>query len=53
MNGFLSAGDFTAKERLLRAIRNNIPMMLIYFVAFIAIIIILLSTVSGRVALEK
>ncbi len=53
LNGFLAAGDFTAKEKLMRALRKNIPMIIFSFVAFIAIIICLAVTDSGRIALQK
>ena len=50
---YLAAGDFTVKERVMRSLRNNIPLLVIYFVAFIIIIIILAFTDSGRKALQK
>jgi uncharacterized membrane protein len=45
---YLAAGDFNARERVMRSIRNNIPVLIIYFVAFIAVIIILAVTEKGR-----
>ena len=48
---YLAAGDFTVKERVMRSLRNNIPLLVIYFVAFIIIIIVLAFTDSGRNAL--
>jgi hypothetical protein len=50
---YLAAGDFTVKERVMRSLRNNIPLLIIYFVAFIIIIIVLAFTDSGRKALQK
>jgi hypothetical protein len=35
----------------MRSLRNNIPLLVIYFVAFIIIIIVLAFTDSGRKAL--
>ena len=48
---YLAAGDFTAKERFMRSLRNNIPLMIVYFVTFIIIVIVLAVTESGRQAL--
>lgn len=48
---YLAAGDFTVKERVMRSLRNNIPLLLIYFVTFIIIVIVLAFTDSGRKAL--
>lgn len=48
---YLAAGDFTAKERFMRSLRNNIPLMIVYFVTFIIIVIVLAVTESGRLAL--
>ena len=48
---YLAAGDFTMKERVMRSLRNNIPLLVIYFVAFMIIIIVLAFTDSGRKAL--
>ena len=48
---YLAAGDFTVKERVMRSLRNNIPLLVIYFVAFTIIIIVLAFTDSGRKAL--
>ena len=48
---YLAAGDFTMKERVMRSLRNNIPLMVIYFVTFIVIVIVLAFTDSGRKAL--
>lgn len=53
MNNYLAAGDFTVRERIMRSIRNNIPVMIIYFVAFIAIVVALAVTESGQKALEN
>jgi LMBR1-like membrane protein len=50
---YLAAGDFTRRERLMRSLRNNIPLMLVYFVTFIIIVIVLASTESGQAALAK
>ncbi len=50
---YLGAADFTVKERLLRSIRNNVPMLVIYMVVFVLVILILAVTESGREALEK
>jgi hypothetical protein len=47
----LAAGDFTVKERVMRSLRNNIPLLVIYFVTFIIIVIVLAFTDSGRKAL--
>jgi hypothetical protein len=41
---YLAAGDFTRRERVLRSLRNNIPLLLVYFVTFIIILIVLAST---------
>ena len=48
---YLAAGDFTFRERIMRALRNNIPLLIVYFVAFIVVIIILAVTEKGREAL--
>lgn len=48
---YLAAGDFTFGEKFMRAIRNNIPLLIVYFVAFIIVIIILAVTEAGREAL--
>ena len=48
---YLAAGDFTMKERVMRSLRNNIPLLVIYFVTFIVIVIVLAFTDSGRKAL--
>lgn len=48
---YLAAGDFTPRERFLRSLRNNIPILIIYFVAFICVIIVLAVTETGRTAL--
>jgi hypothetical protein len=48
---YLAAGDFTVKERVMRSLRNNIPLLVIYFVTFIIIVIVLAFTDSGRKAL--
>ena len=37
----------------MRAIRKNIPMMIVYFVAFIGIVVVLAVTEAGKVALEE
>ena len=50
---YLAAGDFTARERIMRSLRNNIPIMIVYFVAFIIVVIVLAVTETGREALEK
>ena len=50
---YLAAGDFSRKERVMRSLRNNIPLILIYFVTFIIIVVCLAVTESGRVALQK
>jgi hypothetical protein len=50
---YLSAADFTFKERLMRSIRNNIPMLVVYLVLFIVVVIILAVTPTGREALRK
>ena len=50
---YLAAGDFTAKERVLRSLRNNIPLIIIYFTLFIIIVVCLAFTESGRVALQE
>ena len=41
------------KGRFLRAIKTNIPYYLAYLVVFIAIVIVLLTTESGRKALAE
>jgi hypothetical protein len=48
---YLAAGDFTVKERVMRSLRNNIPLLVIYFATFIIIVIVLAFTDSGRKAL--
>ena len=48
---YLAAGDFTAKERVMRSMRNNVPLMILYFVTFIIIVICLAVTETGRAAL--
>jgi len=48
---YVAAGDFTVKERVMRSLRNNIPLLVIYFVTFIIIVIVLAFTESGRKAL--
>jgi hypothetical protein len=50
---YLAAGDFTRRERLMRSLRNNIPLLLIFFLAFIIILICLAFTENGRKALAK
>ena len=50
---YLAAGDFTRRERLMRSLRNNIPLLLIFFLAFIIILICLAFTEKGREALAK
>ena len=45
---YLSAADFTVKERLIRSLRNNVPMLLVYVVLFLIVVIILAVTESGR-----
>ncbi|CDW71976.1 UNKNOWN [Stylonychia lemnae] len=50
---YLGAADFTVKERIMRSIRNNVPMLVVYLVLFIIVIIILAVTKSGREALEN
>ncbi len=50
---YLAAGDFTTKERVMRSLRNNIPLLLIYVITFIIILIVLAVTESGQVALKK
>jgi hypothetical protein len=50
---YLASGDFTTKEKLMRSVKNNIPMLLVYFVLFIIVVIILAVTESGREALAK
>lgn len=47
ITNYLAAGDFTVRERFMRSLRNNIPVMIIYFVAFIAIVVALAVTESG------
>ena len=51
MQEYIGAGDFTARERLMRALRNNVPFLILYFLAFILIVIVLAVTESGRKAL--
>lgn len=41
---YLAAADFTFKERVMRSIRNNIPMLVVYLVLFVVVIIILAVT---------
>ena len=48
---YLAAGDFTRKERIIRSLRNNIPLLLVYFVTFIIILIVLGVTEPGQKAL--
>jgi len=50
---YLASGDFTTKEKIVRSIKNNIPMFILYLVLFIIVVIILAVTPSGREALEK
>ena len=49
---YLAAGDFTRRERIIRSLRNNIPLLLVYFVTFIIILIVLGVTEQGQKALE-
>jgi len=44
---YLAAGDFTRRERIMRSLRNNIPLLLVYFVTFIIIMIVLAVTEKG------
>lgn len=37
----------------MRSLRNNVPMLIIYFVAFIVLVIVLATTENGRNALAK
>jgi len=50
---YLASGDFTTKEKIVRSIKNNIPMFILYLVLFIIVVIILAVTPSGREALEN
>lgn len=50
---YLAAGDFTFKERMMRSIRNNVPMLIVYLVLFVIVVVILSVTESGREALRK
>eukprot|EP00347_Sterkiella_histriomuscorum_P011527 403372114 len=50
---YLSAADFTFKERMMRSIRNNVPMLVVYLVLFVVVVIILAVTKSGREALQN
>lgn len=50
---YLAAGDFTKRERAMRSIRNNVPFLIVYFVAFLVIVIWLAATEAGREALDK
>jgi uncharacterized membrane protein len=50
---YLAAGDFTTKEKVMRSLRNNIPLLLIYFVTFVIIMIVLAVTKTGQEALNK
>lgn len=50
---YLAAGDFTTTEKVMRSLRNNVPLLIIYFVAFILLVIVLATTESGRTALAK
>jgi uncharacterized membrane protein len=50
---YLAAGDFTFRERFMRALRNNIPLLICYFVAFVVVVIILAVTEKGREALQQ
>jgi peptidoglycan/LPS O-acetylase OafA/YrhL len=50
---YLAAGDFTRRERIMRSLRNNIPLLLVYFVTFIIIMIVLAVTEKGQQALKK
>jgi hypothetical protein len=53
MQEYIGAGDFTARERFMRALRNNVPFLILYFIAFIVIVIVLAVTESGRKALQR
>lgn len=44
---YLAAGDFTRGERMMRSLRNNVPLMLVYFVGFLVIVVVLAVTDSG------
>lgn len=50
---YLASGDFTTKEKIMRSIKNNVPMLVVYLVLFIVVVIILSVTASGREALRK
>lgn len=50
---YLASGDFTPKERFMRALKNNIPILIVYLVLFIVVVIVLAVTESGREALRK
>jgi len=50
---YLSAADFSTKERVVRSLKNNVPMLVVYLVLFLIVVIILAVTESGRDALKK
>jgi len=50
---YLASGDFTTREKIMRSIKNNVPMLVVYLVLFIVVVIILSVTASGREALRK
>jgi len=47
LNEYNKAGDFTKREKIMRALRNNIPFLVICFFAFIGLIIFLALTGPG------
>jgi hypothetical protein len=49
---FIAAADFTLKGKIYRALRNNVPFQIIYFLVFIVLMIILACTPSGRERLK-
>ncbi len=50
---YLASGDFTRRERFMRALKNNIPILVVYLVLFVVVVIVLAVTESGREALRK
>ena len=50
---YLGSGDFTPKDKALRALKNNIPVIVAYIVAFILAVVILSVTENGREILKK
>lgn len=50
---YIGSGDFTPKDKALRALKNNVPMLIAYIVAFLLAVIILSVSENGREILKK